>query len=144
MRHISVHTRTLIILGESLRRLAFARACCASKTTMAGVIRRVRNLYKLLLLSFILVKTACAVTYIDEESPSDCTKLSDAEFHEFYDISQLRCEKCAQTSTFQTVSKDGEPLASTQIHVAHLLTLACCHDSCISGCGHGTFLCTYF
>ena len=117
----------------------FGRACCASKTTMAGVVRRVRNLFKLLLLLYIVVRTTHSVTYIDEESPSDCTnKQSDAEFHEFYDISQLRCEKCDQTSTFQTVSKDGELCESSCALVVAVLSRLW-----VRTWGQSNLLCTY-
>ena len=61
-----------------------------------------------LIVVFSLILTTKAIYYRRFESISDClTGPSDAT-HEFYDISQLLCKGCAQTTRYQTVSSDGK------------------------------------
>ena len=56
---------------------------------------------------FNLIIYTTAVSYIDFQTKEDC-KTGIEEYHEFYDISQLRCRTCSETTVFQTVTDDGK------------------------------------
>lgn len=64
-----------------------------------------------LMVLFLTISTKHLIlgqTYsIVKEAPADCDTSSIAEKHEYFDISQLSCIACAQTSTEQTASSDG-------------------------------------
>ena len=47
------------------------------------------------------------VNFITLQTPDDCKKGPADNYHEFFDISQLRCTQCAQARQQQTVSEDG-------------------------------------
>ena len=61
-----------------------------------------------LIVVFSFISSTKAIYYRRFQSISDClTGPSDAK-HEFYDISQLLCKECTQTTRHQTVSSDGK------------------------------------
>ena len=60
---------------------------------------------------FVLSLVVLRSTAIPAQTPADCKKGENDATHEVFDISQLRCTPCAQSSQFQTVSADGKPLA---------------------------------
>jgi hypothetical protein len=64
--------------------------------------------YLTFILFFNLAVPTFHAYFIEEISPADCKTGDDDEYHEYFDISQLRCLRCSQASTLQTVSNDGE------------------------------------
>lgn len=68
------------------------------------------EVYVRFILICILVSPIFAQYNIAYQTPADCKKSDADEFHEFFDISQLQCTRCAQNNEFQTVSSDGKHL----------------------------------
>ena len=63
--------------------------------------------YLIFILIFNITVPFSHAYFIEEIGPSDCKTGDDDEYHEYFDISQLRCLRCSQMSTLQTVSNDG-------------------------------------
>ena len=64
------------------------------------------------ILSFILILSltvSVSVAYfVEKVGPEDCKTGADDEYHEYFDISQLLCQRCSQPAIQQTVTADGE------------------------------------
>jgi len=91
---------------------------------MAGMIRSFWKMFTVILF-YTLIKTTQSVSYINAEGPSNCKKSASDKVHEFFDISQLRCQTCHQDSKFQTVSADGKLVyvlryVASVIYVIHM------------------------
>ncbi|CAH1779425.1 unnamed protein product, partial [Owenia fusiformis] len=57
--------------------------------------------------SFGIFKGLFAANHIPYQTPTDCKKGATDDPHEYYDISQMKCESCSQEVAFQTASADG-------------------------------------
>ena len=70
-----------------------------------------RSLHATILRFFaVLALLSCvnAQYYFAYQTVEDCANGPTDQYHEMYDISQLRCLQCAQETDLQTVSADGE------------------------------------
>ena len=95
--------------------------------------------WTLIFLISSFITAVSGVYYLDKQTPADCKRGSNDEYHQFFDISQLRCVNCAQTRIFQTVTEDGEWRLFTKLLVskyptvffAWIETTEKCVDHCV-------------